>query len=90
MNFVLLLKLRSRAVIEIDGGIQHHSSESDQAAKQQGIAAPLPAAPARYAATATEDRELTVHGYEVYGMGGHELCDHAAAEPILTRCPGAF
>ncbi|WP_164657648.1 hypothetical protein [Streptomyces sp. RLB3-17] len=31
-----------------------------------------------------EDRQLTLQGYEVYRIGGHELRHHVAAEAMLT------
>ncbi|WEH37318.1 hypothetical protein PZB75_30515 [Streptomyces sp. AM 4-1-1] len=31
-----------------------------------------------------EDRELTLQGYEVYRIGGQELCDAAAPEMLTA------
>ena len=76
MDFLLLMNHRARAVIEVDG-IQHYA----RAAAQQPGAGWLPD-PVRYASMVAEDRELTLQGYEVYRIGGHELRDDTAAEML--------
>lgn len=83
MDFLLLMNDRARAVIEVDG-IQHYSRDNKQAATRQVTAGPL-ADPARYAAMMSEDRQLTLQGYEVYRFGGHELSDRTVAEHTVTE-----
>ncbi|MFE0631564.1 hypothetical protein ACFW3D_32000 [Streptomyces sp. NPDC058864] len=83
MDFLLLMNHRARAIIEVDG-IQHYSRESAKNAIQE-TATTRQADPARYAAMVAEDRQLTLQGYEVYRIGGHELRDHAAGETMLTE-----
>ncbi|MFE4255354.1 hypothetical protein ACFRU3_38950 [Streptomyces sp. NPDC056910] len=83
MDFLLLLNQRARAVIEVDG-IQHYARQTDTLTMQQPGAVWL-ADPARYAPMVAEDRQLTLQGYEVYRIGGHELHNHAAAKAMLTE-----
>jgi len=71
MDFLLLLPNRARVVIECDG-IQHYADEEGRADSR------------RYAALATEDRELRLRGYDVYRFGGSDLKDIAATEALLT------
>lgn len=70
MDFLLLLPLHRRAVIELDG-IQHFADSDDRAD------------PARYAEMASADRELRLAGYEVYRFGGHEIADKDKAAVLL-------
>ncbi|CAM5467662.1 hypothetical protein AQJ54_42690 [Streptomyces griseorubiginosus] len=83
MDFLLLMNHQARAVIEIDG-VQHYARPADRDAAQQPGAGCL-ADPARYASMVAEDRELTLQGYEVYRIGGHELCDDTAADMLSAR-----
>lgn len=71
MDFLLLLPRNNRVVIEIDGR-QHYADD-------QGLADP-----ARYAAMATEDRELRLGGYEVYRFGAHQLTQPGALVTLRT------
>jgi hypothetical protein len=82
MDFLLLMNQRARAVIEVDG-IQHYARQVDTPTMQQPGTVWL-ADPARYAPMVEEDRQLTLQGYEVYRIGGHELRNHAAGEAMLT------
>jgi len=82
MDFLLLMNHRARAVIEIDG-IQHYARPTDRGAGQRPEADWLPD-PGRYASMVAEDRELTLQGYEVYRIGGHELCGEAAPEMLTA------
>jgi very-short-patch-repair endonuclease len=59
MDFLVLLSNSDRIVIEVDG--KHHYAEDDRAS------------PKRYAEMVAEDRNLRLHGYEVYRFGGYEL-----------------
>ena len=59
MDFLLLLAGARRAVIEIDG--KHHYADD-------GIASPK-----LYAEMVSEDRKLTLAGYEMYRFGGNEF-----------------
>ncbi|MET8944582.1 hypothetical protein ABZX30_13615 [Streptomyces sp. NPDC004542] len=83
MDFLLLMNQRARAVIEVDG-VQHYARQDDTLAMQRSGTVWL-ADPARYAPMVAEDRQLTLQGYEVYRIGGHELRDHAAGEAMLTE-----
>ncbi|MGW3600408.1 hypothetical protein [Streptomyces sp. NPDC005167] len=71
MDFLLLMNNRARAVIEVDGR-QHYAGPDGRADT------------AAYAAMMIEDRELTLQGYEVYRIGGHDLTNHTSAEAMLT------
>ncbi|MBK3582355.1 hypothetical protein JHN49_00950 [Streptomyces sp. MBT57] len=82
MDFLLLMNHRTRAVIEIDG-IQHYARPAGRAAGQRPDTDWLPD-PGRYASMVAEDRELTLQGYEVYRIGGQELCDAAAPEMLTA------
>lgn len=71
---------RARGVIEVDG-IQHNALPAGRTVGQEpGIGWLLD--PARYAWLVAEDRELTLQGYEVHRIGGHELCGDTAAETL--------
>lgn len=59
MDFLLLLPNRVRVVLEVDGQ-QHYSVEGK-------------ASPQLYAQMVSEDRQLSLSGYDVYRFGGHEL-----------------
>ncbi|MBI5153785.1 hypothetical protein HZA57_00980 [Candidatus Poribacteria bacterium] len=76
MDFLLLLPLRARVVLEIDG--QQHYSESGRPS------------PAKYALMAEEDRALGLRGYDVYRFGGSELTDKANASALVRGCFSAL
>ncbi|KFG71660.1 hypothetical protein FM21_33390 [Streptomyces mutabilis] len=59
MDFLLLLPNRVRVVLEVDGQ-QHYSVDGK-------------ASPQLYAQMVSEDRQLSLSGYDVYRCGGHEL-----------------
>ncbi|MFJ3658818.1 hypothetical protein ACIPPR_36625 [Streptomyces nigra] len=59
MDFLLLLPNRVRVVLEVDGQ-QHYSVDGK-------------ASPQLYAQMVSEDRQLSLSGYDVYRFGGHEL-----------------
>ncbi|MFC8784943.1 hypothetical protein [Streptomyces nigra] len=59
MDFLLLLPNRVRVVLEVDGQ-QHYSVDGK-------------ASPQLYAQMVSEDRQLSLPGYDVYRFGGHEL-----------------
>lgn len=82
MDFLLLMNQRARAVIEVDG-IQHYARQVDAMSPHRPGSAWV-ADPARYAPMVAEDRLLTLQGYEVFRIGGHELRDHAAGKAMLT------
>ncbi len=71
MDFLLLLPQRVRVVIECDGQ-QHYADEDGRADSH------------RYAEMVTEDRELRLHGYEVYRFGGAELVDSPSMRQRLA------
>lgn len=60
MDFLMLLPMHRRVVLEVDGA-QHYSTSDGHAS------------PAIYAQTARGDRDLRLSGYEVYRFSGHEL-----------------
>lgn len=60
MDFLLFLPHGRRIVIEVDGA-QHYSDDKGHPA------------PHRYAEMVEADRQLRLHGYEVYRFGGAEL-----------------
>ncbi|MFJ9729306.1 hypothetical protein ACIRP3_41845 [Streptomyces sp. NPDC101209] len=68
--------------MEVDG-IQHYARPAGRAVGQEPGVGWLPD-PARYASLVAEDRELTLRGYEVYRIGGHELCGDTAAEMLIA------
>lgn len=72
MDFLLLLPVHHRVVIEFDGK-QHYSTADGRAS------------PTRYGEMMAEDRRIRLAGYEVYRFGGAELKDHAAAAPMLRQ-----
>ncbi|MFJ4689538.1 hypothetical protein [Streptomyces sp. NPDC088789] len=80
MDFLLLMNHRVRAVIEVDG-IQHYARPAGRTVVQEPGVGWLPD-PARYASLVAEVRELTLQGYEVYRIGGHELWGDTAAEML--------
>jgi AbiJ N-terminal domain 3 len=59
MDFLLLLPVRQRIVLEVDG--RHHFSENDNPSLKV------------YADMVSADRELRLAGYEVYRFGANEL-----------------
>lgn len=69
MDFLLLLPNNQRVVIEIDGK-QHYSIEDKSS-------------PKKYAEMVSADRELKLHGYEVYRFGGYELMDEERSTKLL-------
>lgn len=70
-DFMLLLPQHRRVVLEVDGA--HHYSVSGRAA------------PSVYAEMVREDRDLRLHGYEVFRFGGAELPDQDVADVLLGR-----
>jgi hypothetical protein len=72
MDFLLLLPLRRRVVLEVDG-IQHYADAEGRAS------------PTRYAEMVAADRDLRLAGYEVYRFGGHEIADRSRAAGILDK-----
>jgi hypothetical protein len=68
MDFLLLLPLGTRVVIEVDG-LQHYSSNGQPD-------------PQRYSEMMSEDRKLRLSGYEVYRFGGKELNEPNAADVV--------
>lgn len=82
MDFLLLMNQRARTVIEVDG-IQHYARQVEALTMQRPGTVWL-ADPGRYASMVAEDRQLTLQGYDVYRIGGHELRNHAAGEAMLT------
>lgn len=73
MDFLMLLPLGVRVVIELDGQ-QHYSTGTGLAAKPS---------PEEYARTVRADRNLRLAGYEVYRFGGYELRDDVAATALV-------
>lgn len=72
MDFLMLLPLDQRIVIEIDGK-QHYSDDTGQAQ------------PRLYAKMVAEDRRLRLAGYEVYRFGGYELCqEQGSADEVVA------
>ena len=67
MDFLMLFADRSRVVIEVDG--KQHYADDDIAS------------PRRYAEMVSEDRRLSLAGYEVYRFGGAELHPDDPAAP---------
>ncbi len=70
MDFLLLVPLRRRVVIELDGQ-QHYSAPNGQASPQM------------YGEMMREDRRLRLSGYELYRFGGHELHNPTVGETLL-------
>jgi hypothetical protein len=70
MDFLLLLPNRVRVVLEVDG--QQHYSVNGKASPQL------------YAEMVSEDRKLSLSGYEVYRFGGHELDRHNGPRVVAT------
>jgi very-short-patch-repair endonuclease len=71
MDFLLLLPHGRRVVFEVDGA--HHYSTDGRPD------------PGRYAQQVAEDRQLKLHGYEVYRFGGAELAEKATARTLLEQ-----
>ncbi|HVY31271.1 MAG TPA: hypothetical protein VHB79_32165 [Polyangiaceae bacterium] len=70
MDFLLFLPHGRRVVIEVDGA-QHYSDDNGHPA------------PHRYAEMVEADRQLRLHGYEVYRFGGAEL--QRESGPLLVE-----
>jgi hypothetical protein len=75
MDFLMLLPLGVRVVLEIDGQ-QHHSTGRELSARPS---------PEEYARTVRSDRQLRLAGYEVYRFGGFELRDETAGAAIVDE-----
>ena len=60
MDFLLLILPTTRIVLEVDGA-RHYSDDNGKSS------------PTRYAEMVAADRELKLHGYDVYRFGGSEL-----------------
>jgi hypothetical protein len=73
MDFLLLLPVRRRVVLEIDG-IHHYADRQTRIAD-----------PTLYAQMAAADRRLRLAGYEVYRFGGQELADKRVGGPMLDE-----
>ncbi|MEZ6133994.1 MAG: hypothetical protein R3C53_03690 [Pirellulaceae bacterium] len=69
MDFLLLLPMGVRIVIEIDGK-QHYSSDDNLAD------------PRKYAEMVSADRELKLAGYYVFRFGGYELSESKGKELV--------
>jgi len=76
MDFLLLLPNRERVVIEIDGK-QHYSEENV-------------ASPQRYAEMVSADRDLKLHGYDVYRFGGYELMNEDKSAELMKNFFNSF
>ncbi|MGJ9384915.1 hypothetical protein [Salipaludibacillus sp. CF4.18] len=61
MDFLMILPSKQRVVIEIDGK-QHYSIDDKSS-------------PEKYAEMVFADRDLKLHGYDVYRFGGYEFMD---------------
>jgi very-short-patch-repair endonuclease len=70
MDFLLLLPLGVRVVIEVDG--KHHYADGGGRAN-----------PSLYAAMVAADRDLRLAGYEVYRFGAAELADDIISQAVL-------
>lgn len=70
MDFLLLVPMRRRIVIELDG--KQHYAESDGRAS-----------PRLYGEMMREDRRLRLAGYELFRIGGDELKDPEVGGPLL-------
>lgn len=70
MDFLLLVPMRRRIVIELDGK-QHYATPDGQAS------------PRLYGEMMREDRRLRLAGYELFRFGGHELQDPDVGGPLL-------
>jgi AbiJ N-terminal domain 3 len=69
MDFLIILPNKQRVVIEIDG--KQHYSIGDTSS------------PKKYAEMVSADRDLKLHGYEVYRFGGYELMDEENSLALL-------
>ena len=72
MDFLLLISLSTRVVVEVDG-IQHYSKSSGHADAVS------------YARMVAADRELRLCGYDVYRFGGSELNPNNGGIGLLTQ-----
>lgn len=68
MDFLMLLQNNQRVVIEVDGA--HHFSRDGKPSLSA------------YAEMVTADRDLRLHGYEIYRFGANELVGDGASEVI--------
>lgn len=68
MDFLILLSKSKRIVIEVDG--KHHYADGDMAS------------PIKYTEMVSEDRRLSLAGYEVYRFSGYELTQHSAKQEM--------
>jgi len=73
MDFLLLLPLGQRIVLEVDGS-QHYTRDHGRTPDT-----------AKYAEMMAGDRDLKLRGYEVYRFGHDELRDEASAHTLLGR-----
>ncbi len=73
MDFLMLLPLGVRVVLELDGQ-QHYSTGTELGARPS---------PEEYARTVRADRQLRLAGYEVYRFGGYELRDDVATTALV-------
>lgn len=76
MDFLLLLPNRQRVVIEIDGK-QHYAVEDI-------------ANPKKYSEMVSADRELKLHGYDVYRFGGYELMNEEKSSKLIADFLSSF
>lgn len=70
MDFLLLLPNRQRVVIEIDG--KQHYAKGDLAN------------PKKYSEMVAADRDLKLHGYDVYRFGGYELMNEEKSSKLIA------
>jgi very-short-patch-repair endonuclease len=71
MDFLLLFSNQQRIVIELDG--KQHYSNGDISS------------PKLYAEMVHADRELKLHGYEVYRFGGFEFINEGIAQQLIKE-----
>jgi very-short-patch-repair endonuclease len=68
MDFLLLLRNNQRIVVEIDG--VHHFARDEKPSLSA------------YAEMVAADRELRLHGYEIYRFGANELVGSSARKTV--------
>jgi very-short-patch-repair endonuclease len=73
MDFLMLLPMHRRVILEVDGA-QHYSADGHPS-------------PAVYAETTRGDRDLRLSGYEVYRFSGHELSPERAHATVSEFFP---
>lgn len=76
MDFLLLLPNRQRVVIEIDG--KQHYAVGDVAN------------PKKYSEMVSADRDLKLHGYDVYRFGGYELMNEEKSSELIADFFSSF